>query len=426
MSPPVSIPRLLNVSMRGLTMASSFALTFALARYLQPAKLALYGLFGATIVVAIYAVGLDFYTYTTREIIRTERQQWGRMFKGHIALALILYAIVAPFLSLLFLSGALPWSLAGWLAVLLPLEHLARELNRILIATSQQLLASAIMFVRKGIWAWCVIGLMFFDSAARELTWVFGTWVIATAVSCLLGILRLHRMRLGSWRESIDWPWIYKGVRISGTFLAATLAIQALSSVDKYWQQSLVGRDALAAYVLFSGIAVGMSSVLDAGVFSFAYPRLIEAHHRKEHARFQTELRKMLLVTLVICAGFSVIAWLTIDELLRWINKPVYIQQKVVLPWVLLATSLSCISYSPHYGLYARGQDRVIIASHFAGALLFVAATWMLSQFWRNLAVPVGLCCAFGFILILKSWFYLKGQPTSDYRPETAKESSPT
>ena len=405
----ISVREALNIAIRALTMGSRFILTFAIARYLTPTDLGLFGLLGSTVAVAIYAVGLDFYTYTTREIIKSEKSQWGGMLKNHGALSIVLYVVVMPVLCLMFLFGLLPWSLAGWLILLLTLEHLGREINRLLIATSQQLLASVIMFLRKGAWIWIAVMVLIVAPRSRNLDFVFACWAIAAVIACVAGCVRIHSMRMGGWSERVDWNWIWRGVRISGAFLVATLAVQSLSAVDKYWVQSLVGPAVLGAYVLFSGLAVGMSSVLDAGVLSFSYPLLIDAHHRHDLAGFRREIRRMFWLTVAICAAFSIVVYALIDYLLVWIHKPIYLEHKSMLPWVLLATVFTCIAYTPHYGLYARGQDRQIIVAHVAGAILFVPAAWALSLVSPTLAVPVALCVAFGFILAWKSWHYLRG-----------------
>jgi hypothetical protein len=54
----------------------------------------------------------------------------------------ITYTALLPCCLLLFWLGALPWSLAVWFFPLLALEHVAQELNRLLVAISQPIWAS--------------------------------------------------------------------------------------------------------------------------------------------------------------------------------------------------------------------------------------------------------------------------------------------
>src|SRR5690606_16168777 len=61
---------LFNIGLRGLTLSSRFLLLFALARWLSPAELGLFGLVSAIVGYGIYLVGLEFYAFATRELIR--------------------------------------------------------------------------------------------------------------------------------------------------------------------------------------------------------------------------------------------------------------------------------------------------------------------------------------------------------------------
>ena len=67
--------RFLNLVLRGSTLASKFALIFVLAKFLEPAEVGLYGLFSATIFYCLMALGFDFYTYSTREIIVSDKKK---------------------------------------------------------------------------------------------------------------------------------------------------------------------------------------------------------------------------------------------------------------------------------------------------------------------------------------------------------------
>ena len=71
------LARLVSIVLRGMTLGSKFLLIFILARFLTPAELGLYGLLAATIGYALHLLGLDFYTYTTRELLKRPREEWG-------------------------------------------------------------------------------------------------------------------------------------------------------------------------------------------------------------------------------------------------------------------------------------------------------------------------------------------------------------
>lgn len=168
--------RLFNLAMRGMTLLAKFLLIFFLARFLEPHELGLYGLLVAAIGYAIYLLGLDFYTYTTRELIKHDRVLWGGMLKSQGALMLVLYCIVLPLLLLVFVAEKLPWWAAGWFFALLVLEHLNQEASRLLIAISDPLFASVALFLRQGAWVLFLVPVMYAAPELRSLTGVLLAW----------------------------------------------------------------------------------------------------------------------------------------------------------------------------------------------------------------------------------------------------------
>ena len=403
--------RLLNVAMHGATLASRFLLIFFLARFLEPAQLGLYGLLTATIGYSLYLLGFDFYTFTTREVLKRERHEWGGLLKDQGVLSLVLYAVFMPLLILIFIKGLLPWKLAGWFFALLVLEHLNQELGRLLIAISEQLLASVMLFVRQGTWAIAVTALMAVEPTTRSLDYVLCAWTLAGLVAVLAGAYRLTQLGIGGWHKKVDWNWIATGLKVSIPLLIATLALRGVFTLDRYWLQSLVGLDIVGAYVLFMGISGTLMAFLDAGVFAFSYPGLISAHQKKQPAVFQKNLRLLLIQTAMLSGVFAVASLFLLSPLLNWIGIPLYSAQQYLYPWLLMAMLLYAFGMVPHYALYAQRIDRPIIHSHIASLLVFVVATWLFSQRWPLLAVPLGLCAAFALILVWKAWAFFKLTP---------------
>ena len=403
--------RVLNIALRSATLASKFFLIFFLARFLEPAQLGLYGLLTATIGYSLYLLGFDFYTFTTREILKRDRKEWGGLLKDQGVLSLVLYVIFIPLLSLIFIKGLLPWSLAGWFFVLLVLEHLNQEFGRLLIVISEQLLASAMLFLRQGTWAIAVATLMVFEPTTRSLDYVFGGWAVAGLIAVLISAYRLAQLGIGGWHKRIDWKWIAMGLKISIPFLVATLAIRGVFTLDRYWLESLGGLEMVGAYVLFMGIAGSLMGFLDAGVFAFSYPGLISSYNKNQPLLFRQNLRKMSIQTCVLSLGFVVVSMLLLSPLLSFLGNPLYVTQQYLYPWILIITVLYALGMIPHFALYSQGLDRPIVQSHIASLFLFVITTGLFSQHWPLLAVPLGLCIAFTFILAWKTWAFYKLTP---------------
>lgn len=402
-----------------MTLASRFLFVFCLARFVDSSFVGLYGLFTATVGYALYFLGLDFYTYSNRDILKLEKDTWGRPLKNQLALTAVLYVVFLPLMVGLFLSGLLPLHLLPWFVLILVCEHVNQELSRLLITISQPLLASLALFVRQGIWAIGIVALMALDKDTRTLDYIFAAWAISGVLAAALAIRRLQQLRIGGWQAAIDWRWIIKGLKVCIPLLIATLALRGVMTLDRYWLQALSNIHIVGAYVLFMGIAGTLMSFLDAGVFAYGYPLLIRAFQKGDATEFRRGWQKMLRQTLGFCLLFSAGSLLVLPYLLGWIGSPFYSKYSFLYPWLLLGMVLNALSMIPHYALYAQGYDRPIIASHLGSMAVFVVATWLLSNFWSLLAVPVGLCITYAFILVWKACAFSRRSAQAFCRAQT-------
>jgi O-antigen/teichoic acid export membrane protein len=159
----------------------------------------------------------------------------------------------------------------------------------------------------------------------------------------------------------------------------------------------------VAAYVLFIGMADSLIVFLDAGIFAFTYPELIQLRQEDARDRVRAVVRRALWQTFLGTAAFGAVSW----YLLHWIGNPLYERKIGLYLWVLAAMAVNAIGMIPHYALYARGFDKPIIASHILGLVIFVAVTWALGRDGSALAVLMGLNAAFFLILGVKSATYL-------------------
>lgn len=394
--------RLLNLALRAATLFSKFALVFVLAKFLDPTEVGLYGLLAATISYVLFALGFDFYTFSTRELIVAERHRWAGMLRDQGVFYGITYTALLPCCLLLFWLGVLPWSLAVWFFPLLALEHVAQELNRLLVAISQPIWASIVLFVRSGCWAVIAALWMWLNPAQRTLGFVLAAWATGVLVACLLGASRLRGFDRTSLQHAIDWPWIRRGIRTAFPFVLATLSLRALYTLDRYWIEALGGLEQVAAYVLFVGIANAIISFLDATVFTFAYPALIAAAGKGDRPTFDRLMRRLAQHTLAATLGLSIAALLCAGPLINWLDRPSYTQHFDLLYWTVLAAALSGVSMIPHYGLYARRQDRSIITTHLTSLPIFFATSFALIPLLGINAIPAAMAVAFLFLLLAK------------------------
>ncbi len=399
--------------MRATTLVCRFLLIFFIAKFMSPAEVGLYGLMTATITYSLYFVGLDFYTFTTRELTNHDRCIWGSLLKNQMVLSLGLYCVVLPLLVILFTSDLLPWYVAKWFFLLLVLEHICQELTRFFVAASEQLASSIVLFLRHGAWAIVVVALMMFDEGSRNLDTVFGAWILSCLFAIAFSLIKFKTIGITGWMSKIDRAWIWRGVKVAVPFLIATLALRGVFTIDRYWVQVIGGLELVGAYVLFVGVANTLMAFLDAGVFSFAYPGMIAAYKNKNPREYRRKMREMLILTLLFSTLFSVISLVLLPYLLMWLGKGVYLENDVIFYWLLLASILNALGMIMHYALYSQKRDRYIIQSHLFALPVFVVAVSLLSIWMPLLAIPMGLCVSQLVILIWKfcAYYYCTPKP---------------
>ncbi|MBL1436920.1 MAG: hypothetical protein COB08_012090 [Rhodobacteraceae bacterium] len=367
-----------------------------------------YGIFTASIGYAIFFVGAEFHVYVARQILSVPEESRGRMLKGHAALSGVLYLVWFPLFAALLYQAGWPEHLVLWFLPILFLDHINQEIFRVMVVMRAQLSASFLLFIRQGTWAIAMVLLMAFSEAGRSLDIIMMSWLFAGVAALALGVQKLRRLEITGWHLPIDWAWMRRGLLIAAPFLIATLAQRGILTFDRYWLKDLGGIEIVGSYVLFFGVASGLSVFLDAGVFSYTYPELIKHHLDNEREIARAKVRVMLWQTLVSVAGFAVVSWLLMPYILQWIGNPVHEGYIGLFPWVLSAISLLAISQVAHWGLYAIAKDKVIVISHIVALIGFVMVTWMGSDNFGPLAVLIGLNAAFGSILIIKGVAYFR------------------
>lgn len=392
--------------LRALTLGSRFLLVFFLAKFLTAEEFGFYGLIVAIIGYAVMAIGLDFYTYSIREVAGAERNRWGAMIKGHMVVALCMYGVVVVCIIAVFYRGGLPWRWMPWVLLLLTFEYVCQEMGRFYPAIREQLFSAALLFLRQAVWVMVLIGLMFYSVEYRDLSYVLIFWGGAGVLAAVVGVYKFRSYGELGWKSSISREWVVLGVKKSLPFFVSTLAFSAMYTLDRFWMQELAGLEAVAAYVLFLSIGGALLTFIDAGIASYAFPVLVKSFRENNVEVFKDEIRKMMFMTLGLIIAYTVAVVFGISFLLKWIGNPVYFKYDYMFPVVMLSVVVKALTNVPHLGLYTRRVDGPIIKSHLWSLVVFVISTSLAAFYDPVLAVPIGYASAQIFILAWKGGAY--------------------
>lgn len=383
--------KIINILLRFSTMGCRFVLVFFLAKFLTSSEMGMYGLVVATVSYLLYLVGMDFYTYATREMVALNRSEWGRVIKTQIIVAGVMYVLVLPLVLLLFYRGIMPWSMVYWVIFLLIVEHLCQESWRILIVAGEQLYSSVLLFLRQGLWAILLVGLMYLEPGYRELNGVLLGWLLSAGVAMVIGFVKFHHMDLGGWNSSVDWRWVRRGIKVCIPLFVATMAYRLIYTADRFMLENHMDLSMVGVYVVYMGIAGALTMLLDAGVFSYHYPALIRSHHEGDRGMFRRLYRRMMMHVVMVSVLFAIFSSLIVPYLVSWLGKGEYIENIDIYYWLLAGMIFAGFAMVPHYGLYAMKKDSGIVYSHIVGASAFFVAVYFGFLFDLKQVIPVGV-----------------------------------
>ncbi|HBL6926960.1 TPA: hypothetical protein LSH75_004608, partial [Citrobacter koseri] len=198
-------------------LGGKFLLMLVLAKTMPASVMGAFGLVTATISVCLYFVGLDFYVYTTREILSPDQKKT----TGSIIYNQMLFFFLTYLILLIIWPNVTHYSQITTYAIiafaLVISEHLSQEIYRLLIALKRNKFANFCLFLRSGAWCYVIIPILFYKRI--DLKDVFYTWLCFSFLSVLFSILYLKYSGLLKISSFIpDFKWIINGVSICALF----------------------------------------------------------------------------------------------------------------------------------------------------------------------------------------------------------------
>lgn len=410
--------KLFNVFLRSSSLLAKFGLILFLSKYLPLEDVGYYGVFAATIVYGVSLVGLEFYTYSTRELLSKEEAHWKNIINNSICFYLFTYIVILPTTFIIFYLDFLPLKFAIYFYPILIFEHVSLELNRLYIALSKNILASFLIFFRTSFWVAVLLPCIILFPEFRNIEVVLIFWCGGAFISCLLG-LRLFVQFKSNLKsktyfilEKANYYWALRGVKYSIFIFLSSQAVILIYTLDKYYLKNFSGLELVSAYILFLGISNALISFLESAVFVFYYPRLISAFAEKDQVSFDKDSSQMKLQVLLLSLLYCILVYLLVPILLSWINKDIYVDNISILVLLLCASGAKALGMTPHYLLYATRNDKFNNWSNFTSLIIFMVSLEILSIYIENKIYVVAYSLTITFVcqLIFKAICWRKAK----------------
>lgn len=397
--------------MRGLSLGCKFLLIFVLAEFLTPAEVGEYGLISSIIGLGVYIIGLEFYTFSTREIINSAPEEKIELIINQLYLYTPLYILSIPALYYIYLNYNLEIKYLPIVYSLLVTEHAALEINRILISLNKALLAGRILFIRMGAWVILLITTQYFIENTRSLPIVLYFWIFGSVAACLIGTKLILRDLPNPNSLKIKKEWMKNGLKTIIPLLIASIALRGMSTIDRFMLEAVSGIESVAPYIVYSGICAAIISLVDAGVVDFLYPKLINLANNNKTKELIKEIRKSAMLILFLSILLLITANTLGKHILTTFTRPIYSENFWILQYLSLSTILYASAMPAHLFLYATKKDSKIMQSQLIGLLSFVTVFYFLKEQYNlaEQAVLGAVIAGWATISITKNyWAFFK------------------
>jgi O-antigen/teichoic acid export membrane protein len=408
----------LNLILRGLAISGRFIVLVGIGKYLSEAELGIYGLFHTTVILALYFIGFDFYTYNTREIIAANINARLHMIRDQFIFHFLTYVIAMPILLLVFFYDFIPLNYLSWFYLILIFEHVSQEFYRIFTALSKSVFANFTAFIRAGLWVYvlAIFWILEYRSFINLQT-IFIFWIIGALTSVIISILYLKILNLGTLKKvPVDWVWIKKGILIALPFFISSLCYKIIEYSNRYFIDYFHGKELVGIFTLLSGIANVVNVIVFTTVIMIAYPALYQAVVDKNLHGYSRKVRSFKFRVPVVSVLAGIIMAVLIHPLLLIIDKyPLYHPHFNAFYLLVGANILLNISLIPHYILYIWKKDVLLMKITLAGIVFNILLNIILIKFFDITGAAFSMLFSFILIFILK-WYFQNNQEISLFK----------
>lgn len=398
-----SVLRVVSVGLRSL-------LTIALAVWLEPSEMGFYGLIVATLLLTTYFYGLDFHTFSLREISSAHLAEVRLRIRDQFAMLLLIYTAGGATVGLLLTQFGFDQTTIVLVVALAAAQHAGLEFYRIMARVGYHRAAITGLLIRDAAWVPACF-LIKVATGDLSLTNLLLCWLTGSLLSVAYGALLLAQRLPKENARPINWAWLASGLRTGSRMLVGTLSLVALFSVDRMIFAALASPEELGAYAFFGMACFSLLGVFETAVLpQFWAPLLDAAKQGDVHARREAE-RKLARACLIAVAVGSVIAVAAVTILASFLPHPAYSTNLHLLYYIVAAYALLTLTNIPHYRLFASRRDTLIVTANIAAFAGFLIMIPFLAQYDRPTAVPAALVLACAALLGLKWMMALRAVP---------------
>ena len=396
------------MTLRAVTLASKFLLVLFMGKYMSISELGTYGLFTVTCTLLLNLVGFDFYAYNSRELLSSPKDKHASMLRDQAIFHLFAYLLTLPLIPIIFKLNILDWPLLGWLYIILILEHICQEIERILINFSRPVTANAVLFIRSAIWVYVVIALYFYAGTTLSLTLIWQLWAAGVTGAIIFGVYQLKFVNFKNvLKFPVNYKWIYKGLQSASYLFIGTMLYQGMLFADRSILQHFHGEQAVGIYTFFWSIASAIYTFVYAGVISILHPKAIQSYNTSQNA-FLKLIKKMFMQSSALFLVIFIILWFALDYVLLFTEKSELSSNKNIFFLLGLGLLFMTMSTSVQYIIYCKKQDLQLMLTTLVAFVVDIFANMLLVPNYAATGTAISLVLAMLALSIGRIFFAIK------------------
>lgn len=363
--------RVVNIGLRLATLVAKLGLTLYMARYLDLAAMGIYGLvFGAVMIANVvlgirldYSVSRDIVGIAPTEALRKIRDQTLFYTLNYLVLALVIGGLV-----LLNLEG-LSATILLYVLALCIVEGYASIFYTNLNSLERPLLANFLLFIRAGLWVFPVVILGILGPHHRNIDLIMAGWIGGALIS-ILGTLWCwrHMPWAAIAKTPVDWRWIGAGVKKGFPIWLGSIGLFGGFYIDRFIVSHYLGLDYAGVATFYLSFATSLVTLIQSGVLSFVYPRLIRFHRDGDLRAFKHEVKQAHWHVALFAGGIAGGLAVAVPLLGHFTDQPKLLAELPTFWLIMIGIWIRSNAETLNYILYARHQDRPI----WVGNLLYL------------------------------------------------------
>lgn len=389
------------LTLRGVSILAKFVFT-ALFFQLSEAQFGEYSLVATTILLLVFVLGLDFYSYANRAVMTPETNTQKIIF-NQFSLYGILYLLLIPLVYIIFNLAKFDYAYLYLFYAVLVTEHLNFEFYRLLFVFKKPLQANINLFLRNGLWVLFASWQMYVykEISIAEILWY---WFIGNAFALIYTLIIIIGKRYKIDTQNFKWDkqWIKTGLLVSVPYILATLAYKTIEFSDRYMIDYFLDKKQVGIYSFFANMANVLNIVLFTIVISMIYPKMVTAIMEKNQPAYQKYFKRMKKETVFYAAGVSVFLAIMLPIILMAIHKDIYLKQFYVFFLLILGNFFLNLSFVYHFVIYAQHKDWQIFKATAWAAIANVLLNLLLIPLLGIAGAALATLVSFLIILLIK------------------------